>query len=709
MLHFLLRQIPLVRLVVPFLVGIVSGIYLPVDVFRYPLPVFLLVVVIIIAICIAHYRVSSYSARWLSGTVIMAGMVIIGFLYVNVRNVVHCPCYFSRLIKDNEYVIIKIAERLKKDTYAHKAAAEVVAVAKGTRLSPACGRLIVYIPAKDTCRWSYGDWLVITAASIQSTTPPKNPHEFDYRQFLSYRQIYHRAHLKRDEWRRVKHVAGGDLIARLMRWNEWLVEQLRQHVMHPQSHAIASSLLLGNRDYLDRELIRVYSSAGAMHVLAVSGLHVGILYLVIDKILFFADRRNRIGYFLKMLIVIGVIWCYALLTGLSPSVQRASIMFSLIAAGQQLNRSYNIYNVLAGAAWIQVLFNPFVIMEVGFQLSYLAVLGIVMFQKLFYDKAFFRHKLADYFWQITAVSLAAQFTTFPIGLLYFHQFPVCFFLSNLIVIPAALLIMLVGILFFITTPALTLAAVVGKVLNIIILATNRVLFAIEKLPFALIDGVNISTAETWIIYLLILLFFIIINHYNRSKLVILFLFTLFILIAINVAENYRQYRQRMFVVYHTPRGTYAYDFILGKENLLFTSPALSENRDRMQFHIMPHWWVRGIRQNHVFPFYSSFQLMRSGEIAQAGNYVFFHGKRVLIINNTFLIRKGESKCRVDYIVLQNNPQITLEQIRSVYDVKTIIADCSNSAEKINRWEQEAAQTGVLFYNVARSGAFLVNI
>ena len=203
---------------------------------------------------------------------------------------------------------------------------------------------------------------------------------------------------------------------------------------------VASALLLGYRENLDKELVKSYASAGAMHVLAVSGLHVGILYLLLTRIFSFLKKVKKVknGKFILTILIVSFLWFYAIMTGLSASVMRATTMFSFIVIGNELlNRKTSIYNTLAVSAIILMIINPFIVYQVGFQLSYVAVVGIVYLQpklnRLFYS----RYKLVRGVWAITCVSLAAQIATFPLSLHYFHQFSTYFFISNLIVIPAS--------------------------------------------------------------------------------------------------------------------------------------------------------------------------------------------------------------------------------------------------------------------------------
>ena len=177
-----------------------------------------------------------------------------------------------------------------------------------------------------------------------------------------------------------------------------------------------------------------------MHVLAVSGLHVGIIFFILNFLLTPLNRNKRLLK-IKLFLLVGALWFYAFLTGLSPSVMRSCTMFSFIVVGENLNKRTNIYNTLAASAFLLMLINPLIIFGAGFQLSYIAVISIVFFQPRLAALVAVKNRILKYVWDLFTVSVAVQIGTAPISIFYFHQFPVYFWLSNFIVIPGAALIL----------------------------------------------------------------------------------------------------------------------------------------------------------------------------------------------------------------------------------------------------------------------------
>lgn len=332
--------------------------------------------------------------------------------------------------------------------------------------------------------------LLFVSQSPELLDPPTFPGEFDYRAFLARKGIHYR-----------QFVRIGPTILGIEADNSpefWILNLrkslslvLEKFMKNPESRQIASALLLGEKEALDREVRKSYSETGTMHILAVSGLHVGIIYAILLFPLKRVKAKSRIrkGY---LLLVIGLIWIYALLTGFSPSVIRASFMFTLFSLGQMRERKPSIWNILAFSALVMIAINPEVIHEVGFQLSYAAVAGIVGLQPIIVRWWEPQSRILEYFWQLAAVSMAAQLATFPLTLYYFHIFPTYFLLANLVIIPMAFVAMIMGLglLGLAWIPGIGVG--LGYVLDHWILAQNSVNSFFQNLPGGVQDRLTIS-------------------------------------------------------------------------------------------------------------------------------------------------------------------------------------------------------------------------
>lgn len=335
--------------------------------------------------------------------------------------------------------------------------------------------------------------VVLFSGNPSPIAPPANPGQFDYQTFMQRQGISH-THFVGKNIGILGEVRDQPILDFFSSIRMAMLRQVEDHISEPASAQIAKALLIGHKKQMDPEISQAYSVTGAMHILAVSGLHVGIIYGFFFLFLkpYRLKPRAR-AFYLSLLIL--VIWSYACITGLSPSVLRAATMFTFVAFAQMQSRSPSIFNPIALSAMILLLFDPFLLYAVGFQLSYLALLGILLIQPLLVRIWLPPYRWLDYCWQISTVGIAAQLATFPVSAYYFHQFPSYFILSNLVAIPAAFLIMAVGIPFLLLSSVPILSTVLAWMTDWLIRAMNFLIFWMGSFPGASVKDIHFELWE----------------------------------------------------------------------------------------------------------------------------------------------------------------------------------------------------------------------
>lgn len=698
------NQVPVLRLLLPFIAGIITAVYFPDD-WRTKFDVISLAILLLFAFTATYVFIKrlqvNYLVAPLYGFLMLLLIFCCGFQLTNLKTEKFNRDHFSNY-KGGMYIARCTEPSFEKER-SYKVVLEVLAVRVDGAWKNSSGKAVCYFK-KDSLSagLGYGDCMLISA-EFNTVKPPQNPGEFNYRQFLSFHNIYHQAYIAPEKWRRLNVNIGNAVIRYAHESRANLLSIFRENNVTGQEFAVGSALVLGYDDKVDQDLISAYASSGALHVLSVSGLHVGIIYVVANFLLMFLDKFRN-GTLLKVFLLLLILWAYATLTGLSPSVLRSAAMFSLIVVAKGLKYDTNIFNTLAVACFALLLFDPYFIMQVGFQLSFLAVLGIVGIQPWLYDKWRPQSRFVNYVWVVVSVSIAAQAATFPLGLLYFHQFPNYFLFSNLIVIPVSTVILIYGLFVLLVGKIAVVGPFCAKLFSWMVWLLNESVRITDRIPGALLEGISISIAETWVIYALILCL-IIYLFYGNKKYFICGLVLLMALLFFQGYENYRERNQRLLVVYNTPKAT-AINLISGKKNWLIADTLLLRNKSRMLFHIKHHIWDSGIEdEKHLGR--ETTDRFSSDHFAVKDNFIQF-GNRMLALVDKPLPPWMElsKKFPADYVVLTRNAGVRIKDLHRFFSFKKVIIDASNSEWKNKKWKEECEELKVNYYSVIDSGAYV---
>ena len=300
-----------------------------------------------------------------------------------------------------------------------------------------------------------------------------------------------------------------------------IVTNLQKSKFKEEELQVVNALILGQQQNISKEILKDYQYAGAIHILSVSGLHVGFILLFI-MLLLKPLPKNKLGNSIRLLIIIISLWGFAILAGLSPSVVRSVTMFSFIAVGMYLKKSTNIFHTLLVSMFLILFFQPSFLFDVGFQLSYLSLFFILWLQPLIANLWMPKNKIINYFWEILTVSFAAQIGAFPLSIYYFHQFPGLFFFTNLIVIPILILIMGLGVLVMIMAAFNYIPMITLKSLEFSIIILNKIINWVGSFEQFVIKDIPINWQTLFCIYLLIISVPILFKKPTYPKIIVAF-------------------------------------------------------------------------------------------------------------------------------------------------------------------------------------------
>jgi competence protein ComEC len=376
---------------------------------------------------------------------------------------------------------------------------------------------------------------------------------------------------------------------------------------------------------------------------------------------------------------------------------RAAVMFSFIAVGKTYFKQASIYNSLAASAFVLLCYNPYYLWAVGFQLSYLAVLGIVIFQKPIYNCFYIKNKWLDKTWQLVSVSTAAQLLTFPVCIYYFHQFPNLFLVSNLIAVPLSAIILYAEIALIAFSWIPFVGSWLGKLVSGLVWLMNKIILWINDLSFAVWDKIPATVLSTWLLYATLISFsgWLLLKNKKYFRIA---LFTTLAFIIQNVYTNWQSSKQQKLIVYNVPQHK-AIDFINGNRYQFVGDSILQEDGLLQNFHLKPGRIAQQLdkRTDSLDCVFNS------------GLFYQFNNKKILIADRTIIFDSIAPKIDLDLLIISKNPRLDITSLAKTFNCKQIVFDASNPSWKIEKWKKECKTLNLKFYSIPETGAFIYNI
>ncbi len=682
---------PFVRIVVPFIIGIFFSIGC--DVF---IPIWIFIVLLFIGFSLTYIaKFRTYKLRNLYGLFLFLLFFIGGNDLASVKLIK--PAFPSQqLTKAITVYIVEPPEETEKCT-------KLVVRTVNVYASDSCYRLktkaLLYLQ-KDSLSKSLllGDEILILSA-FDTLSPPMNPHAFNYKRYLKFKQILYQSYIRSDQWSLISRGRGNKLKLWANGFRTYLLETLQKYEFEAEHLGVASAILLGYDQILDPETRDEFSDAGAMHVLCVSGLHVGIIYLIFASLLSFLKKYKK-GDLIKGMLLLLVIWLYAFITGLSPSVMRASTMLSFIIIGEGIHRKASVYNSLAASAFLLLLIDPLMLMEVGFQLSYSAVLGIVSIYPILRRRLYVKSKIAQKIRDILIVSLAAQLGTFPLAIYYFHQFPLYFLLTNLVVVSFAGILIYVGFSFFALSAVPYLNSFLAYVLKKCVDFLCYYVAFVESLPSASLEKLVLSIPSVIMLSLLIVAVFRAILLKSKQWFFVASILV-FLLLGLFTLRNYKIENTHAILFYNAGNGI-AMDFISSGKNMLLVDSVLQLDEKRIGFIAGNQWIYAGVNEPSIEMINN--ELVQSMDLFKYKSVIRFRGETIMLfdgkVSNLFLSKNPS----IDYVFITSNSKLSMNEIDSLYHPKQIIINANNSFYLQKKWKAEASEYNIPIWFIREEGA-----
>ena len=518
--------------------------------------------------------------------------------------------------------------------------------------------------------------------SFNKNRNPNNPNQFDYGGYLENQQIYGQLYVEPSDIQKGSSTEKGIAYYASLLRNK-IIRNLEKNHFHKSELSVVVALILGQQQDISPEVVRDYQYAGAVHVLSVSGLHVGFILLFITFLLK-PFPNTRTGSIIKLIIVITFLWAFGILAGLTPSVVRSVTMFSFVAIGMYLRRSINIYNTLAVSALLILLFQPSFLFDVGFQLSYVALYFIVWLQPLLTSAWNPKYLILRKFWEIITVSFAAQIGTFPMSIYYFHQFPGLFFVTNIIILPGITIILGLGVIVMFLAAFDWVWIPLLLILEWCIWLLNKIIAWVASFEDFVFKDIPLHYFSMLGLYLVIFSVIIWMKKPTYRKFIAT-LFALIILQIIAIPIKYYNEKAEEFIVFNKQRKSIFTERI-GDKVTVFSSEDLENNANSNL-----------VLKSYLVSNYCYIQKKKN-----IPNLLYFKNKKILVIDSSGAYLEKE---RPDILLLINSPKINLDRVFENWRPQKVVVDASDFKSYCKAWKATCAKEKIPFHDTAEKGFF----
>jgi competence protein ComEC len=589
--------------------------------------------------------------------------------------------HYTHFIKPHTQKIeVFILEKLKSNAFSNRYFAKITGLDGKT-----CkGKILLNIEKTPNAKNIFVGQYLKFSAKIYPNQPPKNPAQFDYGRYLNRKSVFTQVYIDPSE------IEIGEKMERNIwffaaQFRETIISNLQKNNFHEQELQVVNALILGQQQNIDQSVIENYQMAGAVHVLSVSGLHVGFLLVFINFTLGFLPK-TRFNNNLKLVLILFLLWAFAVVAGLSPSVVRSATMFSFIAIGQNLKRETNIFHTLLVSILLILLVEPSFIFDVGFQLSYVSLFFILWVQP--YLAAFYepKNKFSKIVWDILTVSVAAQLGAFPLSIFYFHQFPGLFFLTNLVILPAMGVVMALGLVVMLMAFFNFVPHYPALLLEKLIFVLNWIIAKIASIESFVFKSIPLNIWITIALYLLIVCWFL----WFMKKTYTRFICSLCSLVLVQICflfNNYKLSSSSEFIVFNLKKHSLFVERF-GKKIYTFCSEKQLKNKQL----------AKNIENFEVENF------IEKTSPKELKNVIWFKNNNILVIDSLGIYEKS---MKPNFVILRQSPKINLERFLDFCNPKMIVADGSNYKSLVLVWAKTCAKRKIPFHATAEKGFFVL--
>lgn len=670
-----------VQLTVGLILGVLFGSYFSID----PIQLSIFSGTSLIALVVVYfYTNKQFEPSFLFTVIVFLISCVIGISSVTFNCDSNKKSYFANQsafsLNKPQTIVISIKKVLKRNQYYYKYEAEVFQLNKQSTI----GKVLVNVEKDSTKNRFKVDDQFLVNTSFKTINSPLNPYGFNYQKYLHNQQVDYQINIDKDAILDLEN-SKSSVNGLAASFREKINNSLIKYGFKDNELAVINALLLGQRQTISSDLMQSYTGAGAIHILAVSGLHVGIILLILT-FLFKPFHYFKKGKLIASICIVVSLWLFAIIAGLSASVVRAVTMFTAITIGLYLNRPSNIYNTLITSMFFLLLFHPSYLFEVGFQLSYVAVFAIVWIQPKIYNLWKPKYWLLNKIWQLFTVSIAAQIGVLPLSLYYFHQFPGLFFISNLVIIPVLGIILILGILVMLFAVFGILPQFLAKGYMLLINTMNSFVSWVSNQESFIVQNITFSLVLLIVSYLFVIVFFKW-SEKKTFKRAALVLTSIIVVQLVFVYEKYERQSTNEFIVFQKSKES-VFGKRIGEHLQINTSiNSFSSSEQPLKDYVVGTGIDKVSIKNEIQNLYA----IKKNKIVVIDSLGIYKFKS---IDNSIL-------------VLRQSPKVNLDRLLKILNPKLIVVDGSNYKSYVEMWKKTCLKNKTPFYSTLQNGAYIL--
>ena len=630
----------------------------------------------------SYYSQKNSVYKIVFGSFVFLTSLLVGFSTAIIHKENNNKYHYTNQITDYEnahQLELLLVEKLK-NTQKNNRYKCVVKLIDGKR---SFGKVILNIAKEDTINNFKTGYNLNVIGIVYKNKNPLNPSMFNYGNYLENQEIYAQVYTKQ------KQITVGNyessVWANFSNFRETIIKNLELSAISKEELNVLNALILGQQQDISPEILKDYQYAGAVHVLSVSGLHVGFILLFITFLLK-PIGNSRKGSLLKLLLIVLSLWSFAILAGLAPSIVRSVTMFSFLAIGIHLRRTVNIYHTLLVSMLLILLFKPSFLYDVGFQLSYIALFFILWLQPVLSGIWQPKNKIINYFWDIITVSFAAQIGAMPLSIYYFHQFPGLFFVTNLLILPLLGVIMAVGVVAILIATIGTVPFFIAKSLELLIWLLNEIIHWVATIDSFVIKNISFSKDMLWSSYIAIILIIIWIKNPRFNRMILAFV-SILIVQSIFIFQKQRTENKEELIIFNCKKNTIITERI-GDAVTVYSNDSILEN----------------LNNNLLIQSYLIGNFCKVTFKKPTQNLLFFKEKKILLIDSSCVYTKGINP---DILVIIQSPKLNMQRLLMTYKPKEVVVDGSNFKSYVRLWEATCRKEKIPFHNTNEKGFYKI--